>query len=530
MPCSLLLLVAAAALQEPPPDPAVVRGRFVHADKRPVAELSVRLRGWRSSPERVARHGVPESWSDPVAVTDADGRFELTCDPPPAFQFMLTSSLAGFAQEAWRWSSLAPGETRDLGDVTVRPGGTLRGRVVDADGEPILSGWSASAEAPAPELRNGRRGTVESGDAGDEPGSFVIRDLPAGTCRVTVRMMDGQRVHSEAEIRAGEVVEIELVHVARADPEILVTLVPGPIRSARPSLDHVTLTGPGLERFRPTHSPTRSAGIDFAVPAGEYVLRIDDPRFESFEQSGLTPGAPALDVRLAGNSAVRVHATDAYTGEPLERLGVHVRVKNTSFRPHDDQSLGPRVGTPKPERWELHLAHVFALITADRPFPADGVLAGLVAGDYELMVGAPGRATAYLDLDALAPNETRAFDVALVEGGSVTGTVIDASTGLGVPDATVALFRPGDETKRNLGFFYEGEDVLRPHHERGGGRERALGTTDAEGAFELAHVEPGAYVLRVHAGSVLELRERTVGNVWIADGERAVVNATLPAD
>ncbi|HZN41230.1 MAG TPA: sigma-70 family RNA polymerase sigma factor [Planctomycetota bacterium] len=121
------------------PKLAVVRGRCVDANGAAIAACSVRLLGWHNGGWRdedwILEHGI--DCVEHAASTTADGRFEFAIEPPPPFQFALDVQGDGWAKGGFRWSAIEPGAVLDVGDLTMLPGVALRGRIVDAAGQPV---------------------------------------------------------------------------------------------------------------------------------------------------------------------------------------------------------------------------------------------------------------------------------------------------------------------------------------------------------------------------------------------------------
>jgi hypothetical protein len=120
---------------------AIVRGRCVDGEtSAPLADCKVAFNGAAGNPQRlsdhVARHGNIVWTNPPAATTGKDGRFEFRFAPPPPYQFFLTIDAADRVPMTARWPELAPGAAVDLGDVAMRRGVRLRGRVVDTTGAP----------------------------------------------------------------------------------------------------------------------------------------------------------------------------------------------------------------------------------------------------------------------------------------------------------------------------------------------------------------------------------------------------------
>lgn len=132
---------ARSAVHLADPNLATLRGRCVDEHGAPLADCKVSLQGWECNNQRMEAwltdHGKPPTWQNPAAVTTAaDGVFVFTFWPPPPFQFALDVAREGRGAMNGRWSELAEGSTKDVGDVVMSPGVLVRGRVVDDQGIP----------------------------------------------------------------------------------------------------------------------------------------------------------------------------------------------------------------------------------------------------------------------------------------------------------------------------------------------------------------------------------------------------------
>ena len=102
-----------------------MRGGVLFAGDRPALDATVLIRGFVANTDRQIQFGVPENGVDPTGKSGEDGRFEVRFDPPRAYQFLVDVHLPGFAEESWRWSELEPNEVRGLGDILLRPTGSI---------------------------------------------------------------------------------------------------------------------------------------------------------------------------------------------------------------------------------------------------------------------------------------------------------------------------------------------------------------------------------------------------------------------
>ena len=130
-----------------------------------------------------------ETGNQRVRITDASGRFEIT--GLGTMPFTLRASAVGYVGRRYgqRHSldpgvqlTLADGEISGAVDFALRREGTISGRMLDADGNPMQL---AEVEALRPRLQEGQRVLVPIGsDQSTADGRFAIGGLPAGSCYV----------------------------------------------------------------------------------------------------------------------------------------------------------------------------------------------------------------------------------------------------------------------------------------------------------------------------------------------------------
>jgi len=130
-------------------------GRLLGFDGSPVAGAGVELlpRSWDSLVHRAYRGSRDDPWN-PRASSDADGRFHFAGLLPGAYFLVATSP--GHAPLRLAATTLAAGETRDLGDLRTSPGVVIAGRIVAQDGSPLsgvevlaISGWYLPRDSQA---------------------------------------------------------------------------------------------------------------------------------------------------------------------------------------------------------------------------------------------------------------------------------------------------------------------------------------------------------------------------------------------
>ncbi len=133
---------AAARVELPDDDPRelepmLLRGRCVDQRGAPIVGVTGRITGKPTTKVRMAawcaRHPEPGPL-DERFTTDVDGVFELRFWPPPPFQFSFAVEKLCHTSASRHWAELAPGSTKDVGDLVMASGTLLRGRVGDVEG------------------------------------------------------------------------------------------------------------------------------------------------------------------------------------------------------------------------------------------------------------------------------------------------------------------------------------------------------------------------------------------------------------
>ncbi len=156
-----------------------ILGRFLTPDEAPIPDVEVRVeraRGPRPSPETRRRSAA----QDPFAtMSEPEGRFRI--DHVPAGTMDLLFSARSFVSSTLRGLALSGGrEPLDLGVITLKPGVTITGVVVDPEAEPVVGAEVVRLESDL-QLK-----VVESGErfdhlpaaaTSDAEGMFRIPDL-----------------------------------------------------------------------------------------------------------------------------------------------------------------------------------------------------------------------------------------------------------------------------------------------------------------------------------------------------------------
>ncbi len=269
-----------------------------------------------------------------VARTDASGRARLA--PLPDGTFTLVVARASFAR-AVRVARVAGGvgEAR----VTLGPGATLSGQVVDEEGAAVaearLSSWpdDASLDAPETQAPATRPWTVRA----DRAGGFTFDTLaPGGAVRV------------EASAPGFETATRRAVLLRAGAPALRLVLrrtgrIAGRVRGPDGANVQSTIVLAGSGVWPPRSVETDASGayqID-GVPGGVYEVRARHGGLVATPREGLLlapGGALVADLELAVGATLRVEVRDADAEAPLEGAEIVVTEDALAFAPRAARS------------------------------------------------------------------------------------------------------------------------------------------------------------------------------------------------
>ncbi|MCA8968333.1 MAG: carboxypeptidase regulatory-like domain-containing protein [Planctomycetes bacterium] len=323
-------------------DEATIRGRCIDESGRPVAGCVVTLRGGydEATRERWAKtHDTAPSWSMPERVMSGeDGRFSWVVRALPGVWCAVRIAREPYCTMVRSVQVHFTEDVVDLGDITMRRGVKVVGRVVDTTGQ-ARSGVRVSL------WREGRVSfqqfahikSTESLSA--ENGYFELREvLEAGSYRLDTSPL--ARVSANKISLASDESRVEIEIRVEAPPVTIRGKVIDPLGKPAPRVT-VMVTDLGAGRAR---SATSGEDGSFEVskpsggPAGDARLRVyaDDYDVEDVQPIDVVWGSDDVVLRVQHASELTLRVTDA-RGAPVEAYGVRL-VSQQSHNSNQDRA------------------------------------------------------------------------------------------------------------------------------------------------------------------------------------------------
>jgi protocatechuate 3,4-dioxygenase beta subunit len=469
--------------------------------------------------------------------TDEGGAYAF--DELPGGSFTLRVEAPGYAPAEVPGLEAEPGGVpTDLGILTLLPGATLTGRVVDSDGQPVAGAevWAALDQGSLALGRKPSLGTTQT----PEDGTFELSDLPLA---VRLTLTAAKEGYALAEVRqidpaSAESLRVVLVPAARLAGRVVDSSGNG-VGRARLTL----LTGetdPWSEYNAPTTSTDEegrfdlenleSGSVRLLVEASEFLPRVEPMTLEPGKgkedlliqiEPGLHLEGQVLDpdrtpisgasvtalgrmelsrnqpgtstdrdgrFRIGGLGPGSVEILVSAEGYPQETLGWAVRAdgppleivlsRGSSLTGRVVDEEGRPVESAEVSYWFQRQGNGPGKITAP-----DGTfsLTGLPSGRGWLLVSKAGFASISREIEAQGPSLDLG-DLSMGPGAVLGGRIL----GLSLEELSqlrIFASRPGDYSARGEG-----------------------GRLDAEGRYKIEHLAPGSWTILV----ALRDRDRTL--------------------
>jgi len=416
-----------------------------------------------------------------AAVSGPDGAFLLR--GLPAFKgATIEATKTGFAAARKLGVSWKTGEQLKGIMLALKRGLTARGKVVDAEGQPV-AGAQITAQRRDVGSGGARGIMIRAGNAlqGERPdgvsgadGAFVIGGLEEGEYAVSVTR-DGyaRKTVASLEVKGPEESRWPMIVVPAG------TAVAGTVRGAQGQpVVGAQIFAIGESAGRPLDAASDIDGrfrIGGLAAERPIMLNISADGYASLQRN-VTPPVENLAIVLKSTGAVRGRIEDAATKNPVT-----------------DFTIGRTAGGGFGGGMQIQIRNG-QIGSGDRSFQSsDGTfeLTDVPPGKWTIRASATGYRTADVSGVEVAEGETKEGVVlSLKKGGSLGGRVLDPQKGAGVPNASV--------TWRALGSGGMGGPMLL----LGGGNNATA--TDADGRFTFDGLPEGKVTITASHPDYLE--------------------------
>ncbi len=420
-----------------------IRGRVLDAQGGGIAGASVQASEEKQVEEQRWMSFAEDS-NGKNAATDADGNYVLS--PLGAARYTVRAQARDRMSASQTGVEVADGKPTDRVDLVLGAGETLRGRVTDAEGQPI-SGVNLNAYAEE---------SAQTQTGAD--GRFELKGLKKGQVQLNLYRQGFEQKSLQVAI-PGREVDLQLDRLGK-----IIGTLRARSQETFSNYDVMATLKPagGDERGsggRTWRSPTRndpSGRFEIEVGPGTYVLHARVPGFAPAESSPITLKAAerveGIIIDLTKGGTIRGVVVALATGEPIEGANVQVL---------PEQGTGQRGG------W-APFGLPSASSAADGSFTLDGIPDGVLAVTAAHEKYSQARVTGV----QVREGGTATVRLELGRGGGIRGTVTKG--GAAVAGAQVFVSK-SDPTAG----------------------ENKQAATDAEGRFELNGLSPGEYRLFV---------------------------------
>lgn len=442
---------------------------------------------------------APRPTSLPVTQTDYNGEFHVAgVTPDRVFNLVFTRD--GYATASAGPFKLIPGQLETDVKVTMQPGSSIQGIVVDEEEYPIDGAEVGIMQAEgqfrgAPPIARLAAATIQGPDRGTKTevdGRFTLNNLPDGNFTVFARK-DGYVYAYKDEVSVPKGGVSEEIKLVLRKGSILSGFVKNsneePVPGARVTATRFNFRDPARDM-----AVTDDQGffsMESLLP-GEYVVNVQAENHP--ELNVRNQQVPQEDVVfiLKDGGILRGTVKSSSTDKPITKFTVEVSLQ--AGRGGQNWQAGPG-GQGGPG------AGMFGGGGGNNRYTfedSEGVfeIKNLAEGNYRVQVRSAGYAPSSRDRVGIKESETTEIEIAMTDGLALRGIVMKHRDRSPVASASVDLLNDqGGGGRGGPG---------------GGGQPVASGETDAMGAFEFTELMPGTFRLRVRADGFTEYTEQIV--------------------
>lgn len=422
------------------------------------------------------------------STSDAEGKFTI-CEIPAGTDYTFIGRHKDWAPAELGGITVTDGGTVDLGEVVLRRGQAIRGRVTNMAGAPLQDAtvelWTAITGNP---FQRGPDSLPEKTESTDSSGVFEFRNLAANNYVVTahkegyasrtqfnVSLAFGKRDADEeqVELQLEEAVFLGGMVTDEDGGPVPKAMVRAVNLNANYACNGFTTTDPAGSFLFPDLAP------------GFYQVTATADGYGEAKETRVEAGTNDLVLRMPRQAVVEGYVIAEATGNPVRNYTIKLRRYD-------------RGNAPQPTRIEETVSSA--------------------KGRFRLGDVSPGRYRVFVLARGFAPGESEDFTVAkgdalsgievrLRAGGSIRAVLHDVS-GSAVSGARIKLLENSYEDNAFTQLFAALET-----YQLGFDRDAA---SNAEGRFHIDHIPPGSYQIRVTHPHFASLYEK---NVDVVEGQ-----------
>ena len=436
-----------------------------------------------------------------VARSDADGRFAFR-SLVPSGGYVVRVKRAPHATASTRTLDLRGGERVDVGVIEMHAGGSIAGRVIDADGSPVANvrvaaGWAVVNQLGVALADPDTMPEIERETVTAEDGTYRLEGLEPGAKTITVKAPSGaSEMLRRITVVRDQVAEAEDIQLA-GEGVIAGQIVwssGDPIQGAR------VFGGPDQTSALRTMDTGADGRFELRnLPEGMQVIGVLVPGSPVHLEMGVELGRTDVRIEFPEQGSLRVVVKRASDGEPVASYSLATeRTDLAGFQAQFiDQIVRRAIG----------------------PIQVDAengsyLLRGIGPGAYAVTVEAPGfPAMRQAQITVAAGGAPSEVEILLPEGNALSGTVTLPD---GTPAASARIFAV-------LGGALEAVEATEMAEVFEDEEPQAAAAAD--GTFRIPTSAPGTYDLVVLLDGRLPAHHQ---NVDLSEGDVEGIEIEMP--
>jgi len=449
----------------------VVSGNVVDVNNNPVSGASVQLQGSNTDFRNRFLNAQMRCYSQ------TDGQYIISNVPQNGGKFHLVASHPDYSTTQTNEFTLDKNNPTHQETIILKKGIIISGRVTNGKDEPIPN---AMIRVDNPQIRTGRFGS-DSRTSTNSDGLYRLQNLPEGNLSVIAGKEGMAReVKKDITVKDGDV--ITDLNFILEEGMILSGLVVDDLNNPLSDVSISAVNTSGGDGRGRTFSDSKGQFTIDTLDEGKYRI---DATYNLITSSGRSRffirieniEANTYDITLMFeiNGSISGRAISAVDSRPVEKYRLRAtKVRNLQGQGGSDNQ-----------------AKVFNISNVNGEFS----LKNLESGFYNIEITAENLIQGSRNnIRVVSPEETSNIEIALKQGGTVSGKVVSGINNTPIGGAKIKLVKYTDGEPPNINF-----------------------DSDAEGNFEKPNVEEGKYKVII---SKQGYQNKQINEIIISEGQR----------